>query len=100
MKRVISKLSNWKVKNLSVGGRLTLLNSILGALPTYYFSLYKALMGVLSKLESIRNNFFTGADLGENKMIWVSWNKVMTQKQFGGLGVSRLFALNKALLFK
>ncbi|GJR90742.1 RNA-directed DNA polymerase, eukaryota, reverse transcriptase zinc-binding domain protein [Tanacetum coccineum] len=33
-------------------------------------------------------------------MTWVSWRKVMAHKQYGGLGVSSLFALNRALLFK
>ena len=33
-------------------------------------------------------------------MTWVSWHKVMAHKQYGGLEVSSLFALNCALLFK
>nr|KAJ0221948.1 hypothetical protein LSAT_V11C200076920 [Lactuca sativa] len=38
---VTCKLSNWKVKSLSVGGRLTLLKSVFGALPTYFISLLR-----------------------------------------------------------
>nr|KAJ0224121.1 hypothetical protein LSAT_V11C200076940 [Lactuca sativa] len=39
--KVTCKLSNCKVKSLSVGGRLTLLKSVLGALPTYFISLLR-----------------------------------------------------------
>nr|GEZ46890.1 RNA-directed DNA polymerase, eukaryota, reverse transcriptase zinc-binding domain protein [Tanacetum cinerariifolium] len=34
------------------------------------------------------------------RSIWVSWNKVLKSKEKGGLGVSSLFALNRALMFK
>nr|GEW22148.1 RNA-directed DNA polymerase, eukaryota [Tanacetum cinerariifolium] len=39
--KVVSKLSKWKAKTLSVGGKLTLIKSVLGAIPTYFMSLYK-----------------------------------------------------------
>nr|GEX57621.1 RNA-directed DNA polymerase, eukaryota, reverse transcriptase zinc-binding domain protein [Tanacetum cinerariifolium] len=98
--KVTSKLSKWKAKTLSVGGRLTLLKSVLGSLPTYYMSLFKVSDGVLNKLEGLRNAFFLGAEIDDRKMTWVRWKKVMAQKQYGGLGVSSLFASNRALLFK
>nr|GEV01459.1 putative RNA-directed DNA polymerase, eukaryota, reverse transcriptase zinc-binding domain protein [Tanacetum cinerariifolium] len=45
-KHVIDKfhkrLTSWKAKTLSYGGRLTLLKSVLGALDTYIFSIFKA----------------------------------------------------------
>ncbi|GJU89406.1 RNA-directed DNA polymerase, eukaryota, partial [Tanacetum coccineum] len=88
VQKVTSKLSSWKAKTLSVGGRLTLIKSVLGAIPTYYMSLYKVPEGVLSHLESLRNSFFLGADVGERKITWVCWRKVMAHKQLGGLGLS------------
>ena len=100
IQKVTSRLSNWKAKTLSVGGRLTLLKAVLGALPTYFMSIYKAPIAVLSQIEALRNKFFLGADLEEKKMTWVSWKQVMASKDFGGLGVTSLFALNRALLFK
>ncbi|GJS15007.1 RNA-directed DNA polymerase, eukaryota [Tanacetum coccineum] len=56
--------------------------------------------GVLKEMESIRNNFFIGADLSDKKITWVAWNKVLASKKKGGLGVSSFYALNRALLLK
>lgn len=52
------RLSSWKAKTLLYGGRLTLLKSVLGALGTYFFSLFKAPINILKYLEKLRRNFF------------------------------------------
>ncbi|XP_035833035.1 uncharacterized protein LOC110876830 [Helianthus annuus] len=45
------RLSVWKAKTMSIGGRLTLINSVLESLPICYFSLYKAPAGVIRVLK-------------------------------------------------
>ncbi|GJR73678.1 RNA-directed DNA polymerase, eukaryota, reverse transcriptase zinc-binding domain protein [Tanacetum coccineum] len=98
--KVTNKLSSWKAKTLSDGGRLTHIKSVLGAILTYYMSLFKVPEGILSHLEGLRNNFFLGADQDDRKITWVCWHKVMAHKNQGGLGVNSLYALNFALMFK
>ncbi|GJZ39644.1 RNA-directed DNA polymerase, eukaryota [Tanacetum coccineum] len=95
-----TRLSKWKAKTLSIGGRLTLLKSVLGASPLYNMSIFKVPKGVLKVMESIRSNFFKGASLSEKKISWIAWDKVLASKKKGGLGVSSYFALNRALLLK
>nr|GEX59987.1 RNA-directed DNA polymerase, eukaryota, reverse transcriptase zinc-binding domain protein [Tanacetum cinerariifolium] len=46
------------------------------------------------------NPNFSALTFDSKRSIWVSWNKVLTSKKKGGLGVSSLFALNRALMFK
>ena len=58
IQKVQSRLSRWKAKTLSIGGRLTLLKSVLGAVPLFTMSIYKAPLGVLQYLERIRSKFF------------------------------------------
>ncbi|GJS62440.1 RNA-directed DNA polymerase, eukaryota [Tanacetum coccineum] len=95
-----ARLSNWKLKTLSIGGRLTLLKSVLGSTPIYNMSLYKVPKSVLHSMESIRRNFFNGNQGDERKITWVKWSKVLASKKYGGLGVSSYYAFNRALLFK
>nr|GEZ50859.1 hypothetical protein [Tanacetum cinerariifolium] len=45
------KLSKWKLKTLSVGGRLTLLKAVLGSTPIYNMSLFKVPKQVLNSME-------------------------------------------------
>ncbi|GJW49125.1 RNA-directed DNA polymerase, eukaryota, reverse transcriptase zinc-binding domain protein [Tanacetum coccineum] len=97
---ILTRLSKWKLKTLSIGGRLTLLKSVLGSLPIYHMSLFKVPAKVLLNMESIRCHFFNGIEHNGKKPIWVKWNKVLASKEKGGLGVSSFYALNRALLFK
>ncbi|GJY87143.1 RNA-directed DNA polymerase, eukaryota, partial [Tanacetum coccineum] len=95
-----SRLSTWKLKTLSIGGRLTLIKSVLGSTPIYNMSIYKVPKAVLCVMESIRRNFFNGIREGERKIAWVKWSKVLAPKSQGGLGVSSYYALNRGLLAK
>nr|GEX00545.1 RNA-directed DNA polymerase, eukaryota, reverse transcriptase zinc-binding domain protein [Tanacetum cinerariifolium] len=72
IEKVKSRLSKWKMKALSIGGRLTLLKSVLGSIPIFHI----------------------------NKSTWVKWNSVLTAKDRGGLGVSNLYDLNRGLMMK
>nr|GEX97885.1 RNA-directed DNA polymerase, eukaryota [Tanacetum cinerariifolium] len=63
------RLSKWKIKTLSIGGRFTLNKAFLSSLPIYLMSIDKTCVGVLRKIESIRRRFFNGADTNENKIV-------------------------------
>ncbi|GJW95740.1 RNA-directed DNA polymerase, eukaryota [Tanacetum coccineum] len=98
--RFLPRLSKWKLKLLSIGGRLTLLKSVLTSIPLYHMSIFKVPIGVLNHLESIRQNFFYGVDGSDRKLAWIGWNMVLTSKKNGGLGegcdevlYKRLYAL-------
>jgi magnesium-transporting ATPase (P-type) len=52
------KLSSWKGKYLSVGGRLVLINLVLSSLPMFMLSFFKIPKGVLKKIDYFRSRFF------------------------------------------
>nr|GEW90637.1 RNA-directed DNA polymerase, eukaryota, reverse transcriptase zinc-binding domain protein [Tanacetum cinerariifolium] len=100
IERMACRLSKWKLKTLSIGGRLTLLKSVLGSMPIYHMSLFKVSKKVLHRMESMRSHCFNSAELSSKKSVWVKWKHALASKDKGGLGVSSLFVLNRALMFK
>nr|GEW94301.1 RNA-directed DNA polymerase, eukaryota [Tanacetum cinerariifolium] len=93
-------LSKWKASLLSIGGRFTLITSVLGAIGTYYFSLFSMPSTVHKKLETIRSKFFWGGDETSNKIPWIAWNLALAVKDKGGLAIGSLYSLNHALIQK
>nr|GEZ32547.1 RNA-directed DNA polymerase, eukaryota [Tanacetum cinerariifolium] len=55
--KLTKRLSKWKLKTLSIGGRLTLLKSVLGSTPIYNMSIFKVPKTVLNKMKNLRRNF-------------------------------------------
>ncbi|KAG5594579.1 hypothetical protein H5410_035811 [Solanum commersonii] len=75
------KLARWKSQYLSMGGRLTLINYVLDALPTYMMSLFPIPPGIINRLDSIRRKF-----------LWQG-----NKDRFEGLGIKNLKNQSKAL---
>ncbi|KAJ9542205.1 LOW QUALITY PROTEIN: hypothetical protein OSB04_028711 [Centaurea solstitialis] len=94
IERFERKLSDWKARTLSSGGRLCLCKAVLGALGVYFLSLYKAPAGIIKETEKKRHLF-----LG-SKMAWVRWDTVLNSKEKGGLGLGSLRATDISLLAK
>ncbi|GKV49436.1 hypothetical protein SLEP1_g56186 [Rubroshorea leprosula] len=95
-----AKLAIWKSASLSFGGRITLLNSVLSALPIFYMSLFLIPSSVVSELVKIQRGFLWGGVELNRKIPWVKWDIVCGNKAQGGLGVSDLRRKNWALLGK
>ncbi|KAJ0552768.1 putative RNA-directed DNA polymerase [Helianthus annuus] len=95
-----SRLSIWKARTFSYGGRNTLIKSVLSSLPTYFFSLYRAPAQVLNQLESLRRVFFWGGSEEVSKMSWMAWDKVIAPIEYRGLGFGSLRDTNLAMLAK
>nr|GFA84501.1 RNA-directed DNA polymerase, eukaryota [Tanacetum cinerariifolium] len=69
-----TRLSKWKLKTLSIEGA--------------------------SKYGIYLCAFFNGADVNSKKPSWVRWKSFLAAKDVVGLRTSRLFALNRTLMFK
>ena len=89
-----------EAKKLIYGGRITLINSVLSALPIYLLSFFKIPKKVVHKIVSIQRNFLWGGHQEANKIPWVKWDTVCLPKNKGGLGIKDLSKFNEALLGK
>lgn len=85
IQKVRDRLASWKGRNLSIGGRVTLINSVLNSLPFYFFSFYKAPKVVIKELIRIQRDFLWGAKEDSRGIYWVAWDKVCRDKKEGGL---------------
>ena len=94
------RLSSWKGKNLSTGGRLTLINSVLNSLPMYMMSSFEISKGVWKKLDYFRSRFFWQSDEHKRKYRLVKWDILCQPKNQGGLGIHNLKLKIIALLSK
>jgi hypothetical protein len=99
--RVSGKLKGWSSKFLSKGGRLILLNSVITAIPIFYFSIFKATKCIWKRLDVMRKRFFwKGAGHEGGFMQPIKWSCICRPKEIGGLGIKALKEFNKALLLK
>lgn len=82
----MGKLSSWRHRQLSLVGRVCLINSVFTSLPLFY-----------------RLSLFLGIFCGRKGGIignWVNWRNVCCLRSHGGLGVEDLKLFNVALLAK
>jgi len=56
--RIEKRLSGWKGKMLTCGGRLVLINSVLSSLPMFMMSFFELPKGVLEKFDDFRSRFY------------------------------------------
>jgi hypothetical protein len=94
------RLSCWKGKLLSYGGRLVLINSVLSSLAMFMLSFYEIPKTVLHKLDSFRSRFFWQGDNQKKKYRLAKWSIICRPKDQGGLGILDLETQNKCLLSK
>jgi hypothetical protein len=79
------RLTCWKGKLLSYGGRIVLINSVLSSLAMFMMSFYEVPKGVLQKLDFYRSRFFWQCD--DHKKIYrlAKWKIICRPKDQGGL---------------
>jgi len=88
--RIEKKLSGWKGKLLTVGGRFVLINSVLSSLPMFMMSFFELPKGVVEKIDCFRSRFYWQNDQHKRKYRLVKWEVMCQPKDQGGLGIQNL----------
>jgi hypothetical protein len=82
--RFEKRLSSWKGKFLSTGGRLVLINSVLSSLALYMLFFLEIPKGVLKKLDYYRSKFFWQCDEYKKSIDWLGGVCSASQRNVGG----------------
>ncbi|GJY71659.1 RNA-directed DNA polymerase, eukaryota [Tanacetum coccineum] len=61
--------------NVSIGGRIMIIKSVLARSLIFHMSMFKVPAGVIQILESLRSKFFNGHESSGKKASWVQWKK-------------------------
>ena len=93
-------LARWRSQYLYLGGRLTLIKSVLDALPTYMLSIFHIPQSVVQGLDKIRKNFLWQGNKERKGFHLVKWKNIIISKMQGGLGINNLKNHRKALKVK
>ncbi|WMV11713.1 hypothetical protein MTR67_005098 [Solanum verrucosum] len=100
IEKIEKRLANWKTTYQSLGGRVTLINSVLEALPTYVMSLFPLPTKIEERLDKLRSDFLWSGNKEGKKIHLVKWQTTLLSNKTGGLGIKNLRVQNKSLLSK
>lgn len=93
--RVWKKIQGWKEKLLSKAGK-TLITAVAQAIPSYAMSCFDLTKSLCDDMSQMICRFWWGQQDKENKMHWVSWEKICQRKEKGGLGYRDLHLFGTA----
>ena len=98
--RIWKKLKGWKEKLLSQAGREVLIKAVIQVIPTYTMSCFKLPKCLVQDIESLTRKFWWGYRGEQQKIHWISWDKLCLPKKEGGMGFRELNKFNDSLLAK
>ncbi|XP_071695868.1 uncharacterized protein [Rutidosis leptorrhynchoides] len=71
IEKIKGRLSDWRMRTLSFGGRVVLIKSVLNSLPLYYFSLFqKSGTSIEDMNVNFKNSFVKAIADGSNTLFW------------------------------
>jgi hypothetical protein len=96
--RLSKRLPVYTEKELSMGGKETMIKAVGHAIPVYIMSIFKLQDGVCDQMEQTIRNFWWGTKNGKRKVHWTAWWKLTRAKSRGGLGFRDLKLFNQTML--
>ena len=94
------KAVSWSSRYLSTAGKMTMLQSVISPIPTFAMSCFELPKILCKKIQSVLTRFWWDDNKGNEKICWISWDKLTKPKNLGGLGFRDVELFNIALLGK
>lgn len=97
--RVRSKISSWDGKWVSKSGKVTLIKSVVQALPTFAMNVFLLPLEISKDIERSLSKFWWSTSQ-DSKITWMCWDRLTVHKDAGGLGFRNFRDFNLAMLGK
>jgi hypothetical protein len=98
--RIWNKIQGWKERFLSKAGKDILIKACAQAIPTFAMSCFDLTKTLCDEMSAMICGFWWAQNDKENKVHWLSWEKMTRSKRDGGLGFRDLYGFNLAMLAK
>ncbi|KAL8524930.1 hypothetical protein ACS0TY_014520 [Phlomoides rotata] len=99
--KIDNRLRCWENKQMSLGGRIVLINSVLSNLSSYALAFCRLPNLTLKKINRLVRRFLWDDGLGkERRIAWVGWDIICREKIRGGMGIKNIDWHNLALFGK
>ncbi|EEE56785.1 hypothetical protein OsJ_06364 [Oryza sativa Japonica Group] len=98
LKERVWKIQGWKEKLLSRAWKDILIKAVSQAIPTFAMSCFDLTKTLCDKISMLICHVFWAQQDRENKMHWISWEHLCSQKDKGGLGYRDLHLFNLGML--
>ncbi|CAM0947514.1 unnamed protein product [Alopecurus aequalis] len=96
--RAAAKVPAWQGKLFNHMGRLTLVNSTLSSIFTYFLTCFPLDKWAVKKINKIRRTFLWAGDVeASGSKCLVNWRQVCAPTDVGGLGIKDMTAYSRAL---
>ncbi|KAG5523350.1 hypothetical protein RHGRI_035240 [Rhododendron griersonianum] len=98
VEKAMGKMQGWKNKLISLGGKETLIKSVVQGIPTYAMACFLLPKKLCDKLNALTRNFWWKGNPEDRGICWASWESLGKAKEDGGMGFRNYRAFNEALL--
>ena len=91
------QIASWKVRWLSLAGRILLIKSVLAAIPNYFIVVLKIPSGVLDTIKKLIKGFLWSGNLDDSRKVpLISLQDMSHASKVGGAGIHDLALRNEA----
>lgn len=98
--KIWQRIQGWKEKMLSRAGKEVLIKAIVQAIPSFAMGCFDLTKEICEQISKMIAKFWWSNQDRENKIHWLSWEKLTAPKCCGGLGLRDIHVFNMAMLAK
>ncbi|KAG5580299.1 hypothetical protein H5410_050926 [Solanum commersonii] len=98
--KVVKKISGWHSRNLSFGGKVTLVKHVLQSIPIDTMEVISPPKTTLNYIKRVTTDFFWGLEKDRKKYHWASWETLSFPYDEGGIGVRNLEDVCMSMQYK